>query len=240
METAYQKALEFAQDADDIKEAAELNRRFGEVVRSFGVKYFSTLAIAAPGQFLTPRVLQGEVDPTWTQHYAASGFAAVDPVLTTVYQTRKPFTWREAASRTSNPLARRMFDEVREHTGTDDALVVPIHDVTGDTVAVVLSGDKVSFEAQVRPTLHLASVYFGGVAKDLAARPPEPTPCVLTARQLECLRWVMDGKSDWEIGEILSISEHTAHNHVEAAKRALDVGTRAQAFMLALRRGWLV
>jgi DNA-binding CsgD family transcriptional regulator len=50
----------------------------------------------------------------------------------------------------------------------------------------------------------------------------------------------MDGKSDWEIGEILAISERTAHNHVEAAKRLLDVGTRTQAVVQAWRRGWLV
>jgi LuxR family quorum sensing-dependent transcriptional regulator len=240
MQPPYEKALEFAQGADDITEAAELNRRFGEVVQPFGIKYFSTIVLAGPGQFLTPRVLSGQVDPTWTERYAASGFAAVDPVLTTLYATRKPFTWREAAERTSNPLARRMFDEVTEHTGADDALVVPIHDVTGETAAVILSGEKVAFDAATRPVLHLASVYFSGVAKDLAELPAEPQRCLLTARQLECLRWVMDGKSDWEIGEILGISEHTAHNHVEAAKRVLEVGTRAQAFMQALRRGWLV
>jgi LuxR family quorum sensing-dependent transcriptional regulator len=50
----------------------------------------------------------------------------------------------------------------------------------------------------------------------------------------------MDGKSDWEIGEILTISDRTAHNHIEAAKRLLEVGTRTQAVVQAWRRGWLV
>jgi len=41
-------------------------------------------------------------------------------------------------------------------------------------------------------------------------------------------------------GEILSISERTAHNHVEGAKAALGVATRTQAVVQAWRRGWLV
>lgn len=233
-------ALEFAQGADCIQDPDELNRRFGQVVRPFGVKYFSTIEMATPGQIVMPRVLAGEVDPAWTEHYARQDFAAVDPVLSMLFETRKPFTWSEAARRAKTEKARRLFDEVRDATGVDDALVVPIHDRAGSTAAVILSGAGAEFDPSVRPVLHLAAVYFSGVAYDLdgAARPSEG--CPLTARQLECLRWAMDGKSDWAMGEILGISERTAHNHIEAAKRALDVGTRTEAFVTAWRRGWLV
>jgi LuxR family quorum sensing-dependent transcriptional regulator len=233
-------ALEFAQGADEITDPGELNRRFGEVVRRFGVRYFSTIVAAAPGQPVMPRILSGEVDPAWSERYSAEGFAAVDPVLATLFETRKPFTWREAAGRRSTRAGQRVMGEVRDITGTDEALVVPIHDRMGEVAAVILSGSGVSFEPDVRPVLHLASVYFSGVARDLADGAPVEACCPLTARQLECLRWVMDGKSDWEIGEILGISEHTAHNHVEAAKRTLDLGTRVQASVHAWRRGWLI
>jgi LuxR family transcriptional regulator, quorum-sensing system regulator BjaR1 len=106
--------------------------------------------------------------------------------------------------------------------------------------AVVLSGEGVSFAPEVRPVLHLVSVYFSGVARDLADTQTVEPQSPLTARQQECLHLVIDGKSDWEIGEILGISEHTVHNHIEAAKRTLEVGTRVQASVQAWRRGWLV
>lgn len=240
MSPEFQAALEFAQGADGITDARELNSRFGEVVRPFGVKYFSTIEMATPGQMLMPRVLTGEFDPSWTEHYAKQNFAAVDPVLGMLFETRKPFTWREAAARATTDKGRRMFDEVREATGTDDALVVPIHDRAGSTAAVILSGAGADFLAPERPVLHLAAVYFSGVAYDLEAAAHPSEGCPLTPRQLECLRWAMDGKSDWAMGEILGISERTVHNHIEAAKRALDVGTRTQAFVTAWRRGWLV
>jgi ATP/maltotriose-dependent transcriptional regulator MalT len=42
----------------------------------------------------------------------------------------------------------------------------------------------------------------------------------LSARELECLRWVAAGKTDREIGMILSISATTAKFHVNRAREA--------------------
>jgi DNA-binding CsgD family transcriptional regulator len=59
----------------------------------------------------------------------------------------------------------------------------------------------------------------------------------LTARQRECLQWVRAGKSSWEIGEILGISERTVNFHIEDACRRLNVHTRQQAVIEAVIRG---
>lgn len=55
----------------------------------------------------------------------------------------------------------------------------------------------------------------------------------LSKRQLQCLQWVSVGKSDWEIGRILGISQHTVHRHIEGAKKKLNVSTRVQAVIAA-------
>ncbi len=39
----------------------------------------------------------------------------------------------------------------------------------------------------------------------------------LTERERMVLSWVAAGKSSWEIGRILSISEHTVNSHIERA-----------------------
>ncbi len=59
----------------------------------------------------------------------------------------------------------------------------------------------------------------------------------LTPRQIEVLRWVSAGKTDWEIGRILSISEATVNRHVERAKERIGVRTRAQAIVECLVNG---
>ncbi|RQO59757.1 LuxR family transcriptional regulator [Paucibacter sp. KBW04] len=59
----------------------------------------------------------------------------------------------------------------------------------------------------------------------------------LTPRELEALRWTMDGKTAWEVGAILSISERTAVLHLSNAMRKLDCTTKHQAVLKALRLG---
>jgi DNA-binding CsgD family transcriptional regulator len=59
----------------------------------------------------------------------------------------------------------------------------------------------------------------------------------VSGRESQVLRWVAAGKSDWEIGMILRISEKTVNCHVQHAKRKLGVGTRIQAVVAAMREG---
>ena len=61
----------------------------------------------------------------------------------------------------------------------------------------------------------------------------------LTAREIECLRWAADGKSEWEIGEIAGLSEHTVDRHVGSARRKLGSTTRCGAVATALRLGFI-
>lgn len=67
-----------------------------------------------------------------------------------------------------------------------------------------------------------------------AAQPERPQ---LTPRELECLRWTMDGKTAWEVGELLGISERTAVLHLNNGMHKLDCTNKHQAVLKALRLG---
>jgi DNA-binding CsgD family transcriptional regulator len=51
----------------------------------------------------------------------------------------------------------------------------------------------------------------------------------LTAREMEILRWMQKGKSNADIGQILSISQLTVKNHVQKILRKLGAHNRTQA-----------
>lgn len=59
----------------------------------------------------------------------------------------------------------------------------------------------------------------------------------LTPRELECLRWTMEGKTAWEVGGILNISERTAVLHLNNAMHKLGSSNKHQAVLKALRLG---
>lgn len=59
----------------------------------------------------------------------------------------------------------------------------------------------------------------------------------LTPRELETLRWTMEGKTAWEVGSLLGISERTAALHVNNATHKLGCVNKHQAVLKALRLG---
>ncbi len=73
--------------------------------------------------------------------------------------------------------------------------------------------------------------------------PPRPRgttraqPAMLTARQLEVLRLLVEGLTDVEIAERLFISSKTAGHHVSAILRKLQVRSRTEAAATAVKMG---
>jgi DNA-binding CsgD family transcriptional regulator len=59
----------------------------------------------------------------------------------------------------------------------------------------------------------------------------------LTPQELECLRWCKEGKTNWEIGEILAISEKTAEFHLGNAMRKLGANKRITAVVMGIKQG---
>jgi DNA-binding CsgD family transcriptional regulator len=51
----------------------------------------------------------------------------------------------------------------------------------------------------------------------------------LSEREHEILHWVKSGKTNFEIGMILTISPNTVKNHLKRIFQKLDVSCRAQA-----------
>jgi DNA-binding NarL/FixJ family response regulator len=86
----------------------------------------------------------------------------------------------------------------------------------------------------------IREVYAGGgpipsqVGRKLADRIKQQA---LTARELEVLQLVADGRRNKEIASILRISEETIQGHLKNILAKLDVHDRTEAVTIAIRRG---
>lgn len=57
-------------------------------------------------------------------------------------------------------------------------------------------------------------------------------------RQRAVLRWVANGKTDWEIRYVIvNISEHTVDKYMRAIKEKLGANSRVDAIARAMRLG---
>ena len=85
--------------------------------------------------------------------------------------------------------------------------------------------------------LQLFAVYAQAAAQRLLSPAADSERPSLTPRELEALHWTKAGKTAWEMGAILGISERTAVLHVNNAMKKLDCSSKHQAVLKALRLG---
>lgn len=61
----------------------------------------------------------------------------------------------------------------------------------------------------------------------------------LSPKELACLHWASMGKTSWEVGKILGMSERTVNFHIQSACRKLGVHRRQAAITVLLQAGLL-
>jgi DNA-binding CsgD family transcriptional regulator len=77
-------------------------------------------------------------------------------------------------------------------------------------------------------------------AQDAASRLLKPEsaqmpPPDLTPREVEILRWTMEGKTAWAVGAILGVAEGTVNFHLRNIFRKLGASSKHQAVLKAMR-----
>lgn len=65
-------------------------------------------------------------------------------------------------------------------------------------------------------------------------RPSTSQHVVLSPREKEILQWMSSGKSNWEISQVVGLSESTVKNHVHRILGKMHAATRAQAVAKAI------
>lgn len=86
------------------------------------------------------------------------------------------------------------------------------------------------------PHLHMALHRMADGEED-DARALFTPDTILSAREVQVLQWVREGKTNQEIGQILNISPLTVKNHVQKILRKLNVSNRAQAVAKGVASG---
>lgn len=226
------QTMEFVDAAERVETELELVHAFEDLLKELGIsKYF----LGEVSGILPEAVLRcGNWNEQWVARYIERDYHYADAVVAKAKSTPNAFDWDTVREEgLLRGKSKKVMDEAREF-GIKTGYTVPVFQANGYLAVASFEVEAEVPVQRVRAALQLATVYFH--ARLLAFRDTY-LPCdeQLTSRQRECLHWVGAGKSDWEIGEILGISETTVHTHVENAKRLYKVPTRIQAVVEACR-----
>jgi LuxR family transcriptional regulator, activator of conjugal transfer of Ti plasmids len=179
----------------------------------------------------------------WISRYTEQHYSSVDPIVRASFTRQTPFTWGEISKTKDMSKRERAFMGEASECGLGAGMVVPIFgpNASFSVLSIAAQEDKAEFERYLvanQLTFHTFALYAHEAIERAtsAAVPPEP-PVHLYPREQECLLWVGRGKSSWEIGEILGISDETVKHYLKCAARKLGVNTRQHALTKAITLG---
>ncbi|MCF6100220.1 helix-turn-helix transcriptional regulator [Mesorhizobium muleiense] len=240
----FDRTLEFIDQLQHADTAAAVCEKLLGITSEFGLTALMAGTVPQPG---TPRgqqkdhVLLCEWPGEWLERYVARNYVDHDPVVSHMKQLQAPFQWREASQ---SIRIDKSSGEVMGDAGEfklRDGLAFPLITLDGQIVMVSLGGEAVELSGADFGLVSLVATYAIGRAMQIHTMAAKTVDhhVELTPRERECMQWAAVGKSEWEISQILGISEHTSEKHLLNAKSKLGAVNRVQAVAEAIRRGYI-
>lgn len=213
-----------------------IKNAFG-LARSLGFDYFA-YALRIDIQLVRPHFLVYSGFPQeWVDRYLGENYFERDPVMAQVMHSPLPLVWGESFFPSEG--GRQIWEEAASH-GLSHGVSFAVREGRGFAGVFTLARDRaVQLPRQEMASLigqaqMLAGVMHQGVTRLELARAVPEMAVELTDRERECLRWAADGKTAWEIGQILCISERTAVFHLNNCTAKLGAVNKTQAIARAV------
>jgi DNA-binding CsgD family transcriptional regulator len=143
---------------------------------------------------------------------------------------------------TKSEQLRRLLDETTDlapnSRGELNALTFPLRTLSHETaifgvVSTMSANEWDSFKATAVRDFHVLGSYFHSHILRMNGT-DTAQELLISARELDCLKWTAAGKTAWEASVILGISERTVRFHLNAAREKMNCATTTQAVAKAV------
>ncbi len=217
----------------------ELFTEVARIAKAIGFEYCS-YGIRMPVPISRPKVaVFFNYADQWQERYQERGYIHVDPTVKHAFSSNLPILWSD---KVFEP-AREMWEEARGH-GLQFGWAQPSRDASGAVGLLTLArsaGQLAAAElASVQAKMTwLVQYAHAGMSRLMIPRLAPETKVALTAREKEVLRWTAEGKTAYEIAQILTVSERTVNFHINNVVAKLGTTNKTQAAVKAAALGML-
>ncbi|WP_026282787.1 LuxR family transcriptional regulator [Rhizobium sp. 2MFCol3.1] len=201
------------------------------IAEAFGFKYATLMDAPTTESFLLKSLLiESNLPPAYVSAFDRSRFMQLPLFSAGVSNSAVPRLWSLSDKTTVIP------DELRDLKFSFDIHVgisLPAYCTDGQRLLFWFAGTRAQLgQAEVNEMTVLmlqALDAFNLVKSAKSDHPP------LSAREREVVRWTSQGKTSIEIGQILSLSDHTVNAYMTSAIKKLDCVNRTQLVAKAIR-----
>lgn len=187
------------------------------------------------------QILNESFPSDWMQRYQEEVMSVNDPVVNYIMTFFKTCLWTEAMEVFPGRPYVELMGKASEH-GLRYGVAGGVNGSTqnyGSIFSFSSGSDRFGGRQKkildvVIPHLHQAVLR---VASTVLPKDRQAPLSVLSGREVEVLRWIKEGKTNWEISMILNISERTVKFHVHNITLKLNAVNKSHAIAIAMDRG---
>lgn len=230
----------FAEYATACSDLGQLRTLLEDTARELGFRYFALLHHSSLASSGAERIRIDNYPESWVEELQSRNFAPHDPVHSASRKTSSGFSWHDMGSIIRLCERHKSILERSRYYGIGSGFTVPANvpaEPSGSCSFAVCAGAELPIRRLMCAEL-VGAHAFRTARRILGLPKPQDRPH-LSRREIECLRLLATGKTDWEAARILGLSVETVRQYVKRARAAYDVVTRTQLVVHGLRDEWV-
>lgn len=185
-------------------------------------------------------VVNASYPDEWLYLYWKNGFAEIDPVFQSALKSPGTQHWHEIYQNMSSEKEQEFIATARQFGLRDGITTGSVDQACGVATFCSFASEETLDGKRLVPLVeYLGSYIHMALLKSAPKSLPQTDRCVkgLSSREVTILNWMKNGKTNWEIGKILGVSERTIRFHIESIFSKLEVTSRSQAVATAIEHG---
>lgn len=237
----YSMFREFRAALAEAPHLVDLKNICRDFCRAIGVDHY-LFGVCEVVSLVSPKVVTLTNFPAeWVEWYFQNRSSSVDPLLKYSLSNTTPILWSELMNTKGYdaPSSREFFEAGKQY-GLHHGLTVPLHPPSGQTSYFsVVSADAAADEnvlGNLMPAAAMFSQYLFA-AYTRIDKVENPKVNELTERELECVFWACEGKTAWEMAQIVGVAERTVNFHLTSVIKKLGASNRQHAVAKAVMYG---
>jgi DNA-binding CsgD family transcriptional regulator len=203
---------------------------------AFGFNYFLLMNAPAPEDaMLGPLIIEASMPRSFVRDLDQGQMLRSCTMITRARHSVLPQSWHMGEKAPIPEMEfSRDFQLLLVNYKQSMGITVPVNSTDGQRLIFWFSGNRTSLSQSEMNELAMIMLQASDSYNSIKRGNVSP-PHSLSARELEVVRWTAQGKTSIEIGQILSLSDHTINAYMTNAIKKLDCVNRTQLVAKAIR-----